>query len=261
MIIPSEPKRPALLRLFVDGGSRGNPGPAGGGAVVLDETNEVLAGRGFFFGHATNNVAEYQALIRGLELVTQFRPHRVEIFADSELIVRQITGEYRVKSPDLLPLYEQVQMALLKLDDWQIRHVPRGQNQQADRLAHLAMNHKGDVDDAELSNDGAGAAAGSASTESADSLDTSGPAVEVTVTLGCDPRVCPATVMVGERFRFSAVTPAGFCLHAAAAVLPAVLDIFARAAAGDPAANGRVRVTCPRPRCNACFELSLIGGG
>jgi uncharacterized repeat protein (TIGR04076 family) len=255
VITPSESKRPALLKLFVDGGSRGNPGPAGGGAVVLDETNEVLIGRGFFFGPATNNVAEYRALIRGLELVEQFHPQRVEIFADSELIVRQITGEYRVKSPDLLPLFEQAQTALLRLDDWQIRHVPRGQNHQADRLANLAMNHKGDVDDAEIA---AGAAAGAEQTN--ESSDAPGPAVEVTVSLGCDPRACPATMMVGERFRFSGVTPAGFCLHGATAVLRAVLEIFARAAAGDPAANGPVRVTCPRPRCNACFELVLVNG-
>ena len=258
MITPSDSKRPALLKLFVDGGSRGNPGPAGGGAVVLDDTNEVLVGRGFFFGPATNNVAEYRALIRGLELVTQFKPHRVEIFADSELIVRQITGEYRVKSPDLLPLYEQAQMALLKLDDWQIRHVPRGQNHQADRLANLAMNHRGDVDDAELDDESAKAPA----EKNHESSDASGPAVEVTVSLGCDPRVCPATMMVGEKFRFSAVTPAGFCLHAAAVVLPAVLEIFARAAApaAAGAATGPTRVTCPRPRCNACFELALIDG-
>jgi uncharacterized repeat protein (TIGR04076 family) len=256
VITPSDSKRPALLRLFVDGGSRGNPGPAGGGAVLLDEANDVLVGRGFFFGTATNNVAEYKALIRGLDLVEQFHPQRVEIFADSELIVRQITGEYRVKSPDLLPLYQQAQRALLKLDDWQIRHVPRGKNQQADRLANLAMNCKGDVDDAEIG-DGAGKAEGK---ESGESADAAGPAVEVTVSLGCDPRVCPATVMVGETFRFTAVTPAGLCIHAAAAILPAVLAIFARAAAGDPGASGPVRVICPRPQCNACFKLVLDSG-
>ncbi len=254
MIVPSQDRRVERLRLFVDGGSRGNPGPAAAGVVIADADGTTLVERGFFVGHATNNVAEYHALIRGLELAARFSPQRLEIFADSELVVRQITGQYRVKSPDLQPLFERAQLALLKFDSWQIRHIPRAQNLRADRLANLAMNRKGDVEDA-----------GDDVPSVADEVDgpehSGGPAVRVRVVLGCDPRICAATLMVGEEFRFTSVTPPGLCVYAAAAVLPAALGLLNEASVMDaPAptdADRPVRVSCPRPGCHAGFELFL----
>jgi len=188
-------------------------------------------------------VAEYAALVRGLALAAQFNPQRLEIFADSELVVRQITGQYRVKSPDLLPLFEQAQIALLKFDSWQIRHIRREQNARADRLANLAMNRKGDVDDAEMES------LPEQSRGERESAESAGPAVDVQVVLGCDPRKCPATMMPGEAFRFDFATPRGFCVFAAAAVVPRVVEMLSDSAAQPEQAT----VACPR--CGAKFQL------
>ena len=236
-----------LLKLYVDGASRGNPGPAAGGIVLTNAEGAILAERGCFFGESTNNVAEYNALLRGLELAGQFAPDRLEIFADSELVVRQITGAYRVKSPDLAPLHERAQTALLRFDNWQITHIPRSRNARADELADLAIKARADVDDAA----DAPAAAETAAPPEA------GPAVLVKVTLGCDPRVCPATMMVGETFKIAATTPDGLCVYAAGALLPAVLGLLNAAAVVDKPRRSRLQLTCPRPGCNAKFDLRL----
>lgn len=249
--------RPAMLQLFVDGGSRGNPGPAGGGVVLADAQGEPLVERGYFFGRATNNVAEYSALLRGLDLAASFQPERLEIFADSELMVRQITGQYRVKNEGLIPLFEEAQVALLKFDNWQIRHVPRAKNERADRMANKAMTARADVED-----DGDEAPPAKAPMPSPPPSATAsageGLAVEATVTLGCDPRICPATMMVGEVFRFEETAPAGLCLYAASALVPAALELFARVAVSGRAQVPTRTVTCPRPGCSARFELRLV---
>lgn len=242
--MPRQPARPVSIRLFVDGGSRGNPGPAAAGVVLADPDGTVLVERGYFIGRATNNVAEYIALIRGLELASEFSPQRLEVFADSELVVRQITGQYRVKSPDLLPLFEQAQMILLRFDSWQIRHIPRAKNERADRLANLAMNHKADVEDANLDSLPSSAQAGEQSSR---------PAIEVSVIVGCDPRQCPATMMAGERFRFDSATPAGFCIFAATEVVPRVAAMLAELEVVDSAPQDTATVECPR--CGARFEI------
>ena len=138
-----------VITLEFDGGSRGNPGPAGIGVVLraADKTPLVTLGR--FIGRATNNVAEYKALVTGLEQAKQLGAKRLQIRGDSELIIRQIKGEYRVKHPDLRPLYEAAQALLGDFDGYSIDHNLRHKNELADRLANLAMDRKGDVTEAD----------------------------------------------------------------------------------------------------------------
>jgi ribonuclease HI len=133
-------ERALKLRLFVDGASRGNPGPAALGVVVTDGRGRPIAEIGEYLGETTNNVAEYRALLRGLREARQRGAGEIEIFADSDLLVRQIRGEYRVKSPHLAILHREVREALDGFARWQIRHVPRGQNAAADALANAAID-------------------------------------------------------------------------------------------------------------------------
>lgn len=144
------------LVIHVDGGSRGNPGPAGAGVVISDESGAKLHEGAYFLGNQTNNSAEYQALIRGLQRAETLTARPIHIRSDSELLVRQLIGEYRVKNEALAALFAQVQMLLLRFGGWQIRHVPREQNRRADELANLAMDQRRDVIvfDAEAGGDG-----------------------------------------------------------------------------------------------------------
>ena len=136
------------LTLQFDGGSRGNPGPAGIGVVLraADGTPVVTLGR--FIGRATNNVAEYKALITALEQAKQLGAKRVKVLGDSELIVKQMRGEYRVKNPDLRVLYDEAQDLFRSFDAATIDHNYREDNSLADKLANLAMDRKSDVTDA-----------------------------------------------------------------------------------------------------------------
>ena len=130
-------------RLFCDGASRGNPGPASAGAVVYDAlTGEVAAEISRSLGVATNNVAEYQALLLGLEETLKLGATRVAIFADSQLLVRQLTGRYQVRHPDMRRLWGQAKSLLERFESWQASHVPREQNAEADRLANLALDEE-----------------------------------------------------------------------------------------------------------------------
>lgn len=128
--------------LYTDGASRGNPGEAGAGVVLLNEDRSLLASRAVYLGQCTNNVAEYRALLAGLELVLQHGCKQVSIFLDSELIVRQISGQYKVKNAHLQPLYLQAKSLLQRLGGWRIKHVPRAENAQADQLANQGIDEK-----------------------------------------------------------------------------------------------------------------------
>lgn len=144
---PAPPKKtPANngghLRLFTDGASRGNPGLAGAGYTVDDGQGQELLGEGIFLGKCTNNVAEYQALIKGLQAARALQPEKIDIFLDSQLIVRQIQGQYKVKNNTLKPLFAQVQQLLNSLPAWQIHHVPREQNKRADELANEGIDSR-----------------------------------------------------------------------------------------------------------------------
>lgn len=124
----------------VDGGARGNPGPAAAGAVVTDPDGAVLAERGAYIGEATNNVAEYRAVLLGLELARELGADEVEVVNDSELVARQIGGQYKVKHAGLKPLFLETMAALRAFDRWSVRNVRREQNERADELVNEALD-------------------------------------------------------------------------------------------------------------------------
>jgi ribonuclease HI len=126
--------------LYTDGASRGNPGPAGAGVILLDEQGRPILELNRFLGKATNNEAEYQALITGLEAAERLDLTRLHIFLDSELVVKQLHGEYRVRNPRLQPLFDEVASRLRRLSSYAIMHIPREQNEKADRLANEAVD-------------------------------------------------------------------------------------------------------------------------
>ena len=128
------------LTVNVDGGARGNPGPAAIGVVVRDG-DRVLQEAGETIGEATNNVAEYKALLRGIELARSHGATELELLGDSELVVRQVEGRYKVKNAGMKPLYQEVMKALREVDSWSIRHVRREQNADADRLVNEALDN------------------------------------------------------------------------------------------------------------------------
>jgi ribonuclease HI len=127
-------------RLYVDGASRGNPGPAGAGAVLYDPEGQKRGQVSRYLGETTNNVAEYQALLRGLELALNLGVKNLQILADSLLVVQQIRGAYQVKTPHLFPLYSQAQKTLQKFSACAISHLDRSLNREADRLARQAID-------------------------------------------------------------------------------------------------------------------------
>ena len=124
----------------MDGGARGNPGPAAVGVVVSDPDGAVLEEFAERIGVATNNVAEYRALLRGVERAVALGARQVEFVNDSELVAKQITGAYKVKHPAMKPLYEQAVAALRGFERWTIRSVPRAQNARADALVNEALD-------------------------------------------------------------------------------------------------------------------------
>ena len=128
------------LVVHVDGGARGNPGPAAIAAVLADPGGAVLEERGEAIGRTTNNVAEYRALLLCIERARALGARELELVGDSELIARQVRGEYRVKDPALRELHTQVAAALEGFDHWTIRNVPREENARADRLVNEALD-------------------------------------------------------------------------------------------------------------------------
>ena len=126
----------------VDGGARGNPGPAGYGVHIQDAKGETIAELSVYLGHRTNNFAEYSGLLAALEYAVSEGHPRLKAVSDSELIVKQIRGEYKVKSPELKELYDRARGLIRKLEHFEIRHVLRAQNKDADRLANDAMDRK-----------------------------------------------------------------------------------------------------------------------
>jgi len=129
--------------LYCDGASYGNPGPSGAGFVLSDPYGEIRLKLGDYLGEATNNVAEYRGLLLGLQAARRLGVQKLGIFSDSELLVRQLTGLYRVKAPHLLPLYQEVRKELQNFRSYAISHVPREQNREADRLARRAIDQRG----------------------------------------------------------------------------------------------------------------------
>jgi probable phosphoglycerate mutase len=133
-------KTKGRVTAFCDGGSRGNPGPAGYGVFVQAEDGSPLAELSEFLGVRTNNVAEYQGLLAALHWAVENGAEGLRVVSDSELMVKQIKGQYSVKSPDLKPLYEEAKRRIARLDRFEMQHVLRGKNKEADRLANEAMD-------------------------------------------------------------------------------------------------------------------------
>src|SRR5256886_7587736 len=129
-----------LLRLFTDGASRGNPGPAGIGVVIEDENGMRLRGLHRWLGVTTNNEAEYHALIEGLRAVKEWKPDRLEVYLDSKLVVDQMNGRDRIKAPELIPLHQRATELLRGVPDVAIAHVEREKNRGADALANMAID-------------------------------------------------------------------------------------------------------------------------
>ena len=139
-----------LFTLEFDGGSRGNPGPAGIGVVVRTADGTAVVTLGRFIGRATNNVAEYRALITAMQEAQKLGATRVQIRGDRELVVKQMTGVYRVKNPDMRVLWEEAQQVIKAFKSAKFQHNYRDKNELADKLANLAMDKKGDVTDVDV---------------------------------------------------------------------------------------------------------------
>jgi len=137
----SAPKcAPAAHTAHVDGGARGNPGPAGYGVAINDASGRPVAELSEYLGHHTNNYAEYQGLLAALRYAVENQIKALKVISDSELMVRQMKGIYKVRHPELRKLYEQAQQLVRRLEHFEIRHALREHNQTADRLANEAMD-------------------------------------------------------------------------------------------------------------------------
>ena len=130
--------------VYTDGASRGNPGEAGAGAVILDKEGNIIGQLKKYLGKNTNNVAEYRALILGLREVLKLKGTRVHIFSDSELMVKQLNGAYKVKNKGLIVLYNEVNDMLKKFVWYDIKYIERDKNRHADRLANEAIDERSD---------------------------------------------------------------------------------------------------------------------
>ncbi len=133
------------LTVHIDGGARGNPGPAGAGVAMCDAQGGVVFEAGFYLGEMTNNRAEYGALLKALEVAELIGAEAVTVFADSELLVRQINGIYRVKNAGLKTLFGEATQRLGRFGEWSVHHVVREDNNRADELANMAMDAGQDV--------------------------------------------------------------------------------------------------------------------
>lgn len=264
------------LIIHIDGGARGNPGPAGAGVVIANDAGRSLHEAGYFLGRQTNNAAEYQALILALERAARLADPHLTIYSDSELLVHQITGQYRVKSRNLIGYVEQAQSLLLRFDSWTIRHVRREGNQRADQLANIAMDGERDAFvydvDGETSRDAEDSPP--TASESADQECTEAPAesgdsdrveiapdeghtIRVVVAAPPDPKQCPGCRRMFSECMLQSTLPEGMCLHAAHSLLPTVLAMN-NTDVKEFAALPTVTVRCIKSGCGATFLLSPV---
>ena len=227
------------IELYVDGGARGNPGPAAGGYVIMDSEGNVIRSEGFFLGEATNNIAEYSALLKGLESVREIDVREIDIFSDSELVVKQIIGEYRVKNRAIGEIYLRVQQVLLSFDRWQIRHIPREENTHADRLVNEALDD--------------GLHLPKKRSSAADSESDTKIMLEV-LNAPCE-GACSAGMKKGMCFVFSEIVPPGLCVHAANSVLPSVISMR-KSQAND--SDNTLQIRCEKPECGGIFKISKV---
>jgi ribonuclease HI len=139
-LFPAQVAPDSYLIAHIDGGSRGNPGPAGYGVVITDRAGKKIAALHEYLGHQTNNHAEYQGLLAALDYALTHGHKALKVVGDSELLVKQIRGEYKVKSPALQDLYQRARQMISQLEWFSIQHTLREGNQEADRLANMAMD-------------------------------------------------------------------------------------------------------------------------
>ena len=137
---------PDKITAYIDGGSRGNPGPAAAGFVLTDTNGIQLQAKALVIGRTTNNVAEYTSLVKAIESAKQISTDQLTVFSDSELLVKQINGQYRVKSEQIRPLFQQAIDLLALFKNWQVRHINREKNKEADRLVNQALDLGRDVE-------------------------------------------------------------------------------------------------------------------
>jgi len=137
---------PDKIIAHIDGGSRGNPGPAAAGFTLADSAGTQLQAKAFFLGQATNNIAEYTSLVKALEAAKQIGAEQLMLFSDSELLVRQINGQYKVKSEQIRPLFHQAINLLGEFKNWKVQHIAREKNKEADRLVNQALNLGTDIE-------------------------------------------------------------------------------------------------------------------
>jgi ribonuclease HI len=130
------------LKIHIDGASRGNPGEAGFGVFVTDDQGHAVAELYGYLGRASNNVAEYQALLHALRYALACGAQQIRVYSDSELVVKQMDGRYRVRHPDMLPLHREAASLIRRFEQATLSHVPRAQNKDADRLANRALDEK-----------------------------------------------------------------------------------------------------------------------
>ncbi len=233
----------AAFVLFTDGGSRGNPGPAAAGVVLADAAGKTVYRAGHHLGRATSNVAEYRAAILGLTEALRRGARQLTFCSDSELLVRQLNGEYRVKSPALKPLHAEVRRLLERIGQVEVRHVRREQNAVADKMVNQALDARAHVGDA-------AAGAGGGAPGAGDAAATRWPPATFVTTCTADGGAdCPAVVSTGGRWAFDGATPPGLCVHAAAGILAAV-----HAAAPGSAA---ITASCALPGCGARFRIAV----
>jgi formyltetrahydrofolate-dependent phosphoribosylglycinamide formyltransferase len=138
-------KRVRKIIAYTDGASRGNPGPAAAGFILTEPGGTQLQAEAMFLGRTTNNVAEYTAVVKALEAAKQIGAKQIKLFSDSELLVKQINGQYKVKSEQIRPLFRQTVELLEKFQSWKVQHITRDKNQQADSIVNKALNLGKDV--------------------------------------------------------------------------------------------------------------------
>lgn len=263
------------LEAHIDGGARGNPGPAAA-AVVLCRGGQRLLEAAYFLGRQTNNHAEYTALIFALRLGIEFGAGAMHFRSDSELLVRQMTGEYRVRNPALAALYAEAQALLLRIGRWSIQHVRREQNRRADQLVNLALDRGADVIEFDARPgphrrpDLTAAPAPQAPPAPANNPESPGAAVPIATPFqpGIDGRlvrvlvtapsgdVCAARLSGGGELLVGDALPAGLCLHAAHALLPTLLALHGMSVA-DASNTPVMTLRCMRGGCGAVFQLSV----
>jgi len=140
--LAAEVERTKRTRLYSDGAARGNPGPAGAGAVIVSPEGHIVAKVGKFLGESTNNVAEYMGLILGLRRAKAMGIKELDVFSDSELLVKQLAGDYAVKADHLRPLHDEAKALLQGFAAIQVRHIPREENAQADAMSNRAIDER-----------------------------------------------------------------------------------------------------------------------